>query len=226
MEITLEQIQQYKSWTDIQLVNAYRKEYREFEGRDCSLYASVFFYRYEKLILKIISQWNRFKRRKHVYVTRSDLTDTLQTAYLGVLESFIRIRNVDTVNNFGSRIKAYIYYFLNQEYKHRNIGNKSLDDEEVWTDFVDLKASEEDGPNTRYATTCDNSLYFQDGNLDYWSMTTTQRRIFAAVYVYKYNYYKCGLMLCGPKARKAINESFYLRKKTFMNNIHTCFKIR
>ena len=190
MKNLLSVLSKYNDYSDKEIIKMYREERN-------SIYISVMLVRYEPLLLKIIQQWH-IRNSSSIYVSRSDLDDMLHNAYYGMILCFDRVRNVDSINNVGSRIKSYIYYVLNQYYNHRR--------NEICTDSV---------PTVSYSKIDD--IIISDIDI----MSEFHRLI----YYYEYDYYKLGLMIVGSRSRKSMKAKVYKRKSMHMRNTRKNFSI-
>lgn len=110
-QINVSVISSFSSVSDKDIIKMYRSTLDQ-------KYASVMIFRYEYLLLKIIKQWHYSKKLKVPY-EEYDFEDILQTAYLGMLECFVTVSDVDAIKNVGSRIKSYVYVALDRVHKHK-----------------------------------------------------------------------------------------------------------
>ncbi len=180
MSSILSDVAAFASVDDRQIVKLYQADPKP-------VYVSVLIFRYERLMYKIISQWHSINRNR-IFMSESDLMDVRHYAYLALMLFMRNTRCPDTIKNVGSRIKAYIYYVLNMQYRHRRY-ESSVDG---------MTRSGHDDPGIMD----EDEIFDKNANVHIYLMLK-----------YNYTYYKLSMMLFGSKSRKAMLSKFFKFKK-------------
>jgi len=187
MDDIVSRISSYSTYSDIEIIKLFR------QTRDPD-YVSIMIYRYDRLILKIISQW-RYNHRYSIRLNPSDLKDSLHTAYEAVIYCFLRVSNPSTIKNVGSRIKKYIYNALNRLYKYR------VTEFPVDPEYMHYHAQ----PYTVEHT----------DTIPYRLLTPEDTLFCYYAYYQNYSNYKLGLLLTSAKTRKYMSTAVpRVRQKT------------
>lgn len=137
---------------------------------------TVMIKRYRNLMLKIIGQWHS-KCERRIYMTPSDMNDTVQCANLGLMLMMNNVVDIQAIKNVGSRLKGYIEYVLNTTFGYRKYEIPAGGNNEVRNRRIEVVYDEPAIPYNRRV------------------------HIFIG---YSYDYYKLGLMMSGSKTRKSM----------------------